>query len=159
MARGLDRPAPAWPIRRHRGRAVFLPTHFRLRPSVFDRQRATVLDVLQRNSGPGRQGCRCMRRARHPARHPLRHGLFPRRFHAEDTRGGAPCLSAAHRGRHPPGLEFLVAGDIIRTVALGPTITNTLVLGMIILIRTFLSFTIEIDLRGRLPWHRTSGTG
>lgn len=52
------------------------------------------------------------------------------------------------------GLEFLVAADIIRTVALTPTMTNVLVLGVIILIRTFLSMALEVELEGRWPWQR-----
>jgi uncharacterized membrane protein len=52
------------------------------------------------------------------------------------------------------GLEFLVAGDIIRTVAVSPTLQNLLLLGLIVLIRTFLSMALEIELEGRLPWKR-----
>ncbi len=50
------------------------------------------------------------------------------------------------------GLEFLVAGDIIRSVAVEPSLTSVAVLGGIVLIRTFLSFTLEIEMSGRLPW-------
>lgn len=50
------------------------------------------------------------------------------------------------------GLEFLVASDIIRTVAIAPTLQNVLVLGLIVLIRTFLSFALEVELEGHLPW-------
>ncbi len=50
------------------------------------------------------------------------------------------------------GLEFLVAGDIISTVAVEPTMKSVTVLGIIVLIRTFLSFSLEIELEGRLPW-------
>lgn len=52
------------------------------------------------------------------------------------------------------GLEFLVAGDIIRTVAVAPTLQNLLLLGLIVLIRTFLSMSLEVELEGRLPWKR-----
>ena len=52
------------------------------------------------------------------------------------------------------GLELLVAADIIRTVAIDPTLTNVAVLGLIVLIRTFLSFALEFELRGSLPWQR-----
>jgi len=51
------------------------------------------------------------------------------------------------------GLEFLVAGDIIRTVAVDPTLENTAVLGIIVLIRTFLSISLQVELEGRWPWH------
>ena len=52
------------------------------------------------------------------------------------------------------GLEFLVAADIIGTVAVEPTIENLWVLGLIVLIRTFLSFSLEIEIEGRLPWRK-----
>ncbi len=52
------------------------------------------------------------------------------------------------------GLEFLVAGDIIRTVAVSPTFTSVGVLAVIVLIRTFLSLELGMEVRGRLPWQR-----
>ncbi len=52
------------------------------------------------------------------------------------------------------GLEFLVAGDIIRTVVVSPTIENVVGLGLIVLIRTFLSMSLEVELEGRWPWQR-----
>lgn len=52
------------------------------------------------------------------------------------------------------GLEILVAGDLIRTVAVAPTIDNVVVLGIIVLIRTFLSFSLEIEIDGTVPWKR-----
>lgn len=50
------------------------------------------------------------------------------------------------------GLEFLVAADIIGTVAVEPTYENVGVLGLIVLIRTFLSFSLEVEINGRWPW-------
>jgi uncharacterized membrane protein len=50
------------------------------------------------------------------------------------------------------GLEFLVAADIIGTVAVEPTLANLYVLGLIVLIRTFLSFSLEVEINGRWPW-------
>ena len=50
------------------------------------------------------------------------------------------------------GLEFLVAADIIGTVAVEPTLQNLYVLGLIVLIRTFLSFSLEVEINGRWPW-------
>lgn len=50
------------------------------------------------------------------------------------------------------GLEFLVAGDIIRTVAVAPTLENVIILGLIVLIRTFLSMALQLELEGRWPW-------
>jgi uncharacterized membrane protein len=52
------------------------------------------------------------------------------------------------------GLEFLVAADIIRTVAVEPTIQNVMVLGLIVLIRTFLSLSLDVEVEGRWPWQR-----
>jgi uncharacterized membrane protein len=50
------------------------------------------------------------------------------------------------------GLEFLVAGDIIRTVVVHPSLDNVIVLGLIVLIRTFLSLALELEVEGRWPW-------
>ena len=50
------------------------------------------------------------------------------------------------------GLELLVAADIIRTVAVTPTFTSAGVLGVIVVIITFLSLRLEVELQGRLPW-------
>lgn len=55
------------------------------------------------------------------------------------------------------GLELLVAGDIIRTVIVSPTLGSVGVLAVIVLIRTFLSFTLELEVTGRLPWQRAGG--
>lgn len=52
------------------------------------------------------------------------------------------------------GLELLVAADIIRTVAVQPTFEGVAVLGLIVLVRTFLSFSLEMELSGRWPWQR-----
>ena len=50
------------------------------------------------------------------------------------------------------GLEFLVAGDIIRTVVVAPTMENVAILGVIVLIRTFLSMALQLEVEGRWPW-------
>ncbi len=50
------------------------------------------------------------------------------------------------------GLEFLIAGDIIRTVIVADTLTNVIILGLIILIRTFLGFTLHFEVEGQWPW-------
>ena len=55
------------------------------------------------------------------------------------------------------GLEFLVAADIISTVAIEPTLQSLLILGGIVLIRTFLSFSLEVEIEGRWPWDRHKG--
>ncbi len=54
------------------------------------------------------------------------------------------------------GLEFLVAADIIRTVAVTPTGESVLVLGGIVLIRTFLSFSLQLEMTGAWPWQQRS---
>ena len=59
------------------------------------------------------------------------------------------------------GLEILIAADIIATVVYGAEMEQILNLGLIILIRTFLSFTLEVEIEGKLPWkqekNRTTG--
>jgi uncharacterized membrane protein len=55
------------------------------------------------------------------------------------------------------GLEFLVAADIIGTVAVDPTFRNVGILGAIVAIRTFLSFALEVEIQGRWPWQSNSG--
>lgn len=52
------------------------------------------------------------------------------------------------------GLEFLVAADIISTVLVTPTLTSALTLAIIVLIRTFLSWSLELEVEGRWPWQR-----
>lgn len=54
------------------------------------------------------------------------------------------------------GLEFLVAGDIIRTVAVDPSLQSVAALGLIVLIRTFLSMTLQLEIDGYWPWERGS---
>jgi len=54
------------------------------------------------------------------------------------------------------GLEFLVAADIIRTVGIEPSLQNVAVLGLIVLIRTFLSISIEVEIEGAWPWRRAA---
>jgi len=50
------------------------------------------------------------------------------------------------------GLEILVAADIVRTVALEATIQSVLVLGLLVIIRTFLSWSLVVEIEGRWPW-------
>jgi len=54
------------------------------------------------------------------------------------------------------GLEFLIAGDIIRTVVVADTLMNVTVLGLIVLIRTFLGFTLFLEVEGRWPWRQAT---
>jgi uncharacterized membrane protein len=73
-----------------------------------------------------------------------------------DGAEGKPELSSEFRknlGRSIlVGLELLVAADIIRTVSVVPTLDNVLVLALIVLIRTFLSMSLEVEISGRWPW-------
>jgi uncharacterized membrane protein len=66
-----------------------------------------------------------------------------------NTLGGAILL----------GLELLVAADIVKTVTSTPSLTDAAVLGMIVLIRTVLSITIEIEVDGVAPWRKALTTG
>ncbi|EGJ48725.1 protein of unknown function DUF1622 [Desulfocurvibacter africanus subsp. africanus str. Walvis Bay] len=71
---------------------------------------------------------------------------------------GAPASEAYHVLRRNLGrvillgLEFLVAADIINTVSVRPSFQDLGVLGLLVVIRTFLSFALEIEINGRLPW-------
>lgn len=74
-----------------------------------------------------------------------------------DSGGGVETLRA-HLGRSILlGLEFLVAADIINTVAVEPTLSSLAVLAGIVLIRTFLSFALEVEIGGTWPWRRAAG--
>lgn len=57
------------------------------------------------------------------------------------------------------GLELLVAADIVKTVTSKPSLTDAAVLGLIVLIRTVLSFTIEVEIDGVAPWRKALTTG
>ena len=55
------------------------------------------------------------------------------------------------------GLEILVAADVVRTVALEPTFENIAALGLLVVVRTFLSWSLVVEIEGRWPWqHKTS---
>ena len=54
---------------------------------------------------------------------------------------------------------MLVAADLIRTVAVAPTLENVLVLALIVVIRTLLSFSLETEIEGVAPWRRAMLTG
>ena len=56
------------------------------------------------------------------------------------------------------GLELLVAADIIRTVAVTPTLESVGVLAGIVVIRTFLSWSLELEISGRWPWQKATAT-
>jgi uncharacterized membrane protein len=52
------------------------------------------------------------------------------------------------------GLEILIIADIVQTITIDPTLESALVLGLIVLVRTFLSFSIEVELEGVVPWRK-----
>lgn len=74
----------------------------------------------------------------------LRLRQYPERAYREYRRGLGRSILL--------GLELLVAGDIIRTVAIDPTFTSVGVLAVIVAVRTFLSWSLEVELQGRWPW-------
>lgn len=75
----------------------------------------------------------------------LRHGPSEPAYHAFRSNLGRAILL---------GLEFLVAADIINTVAVDPTLQSVAVLAGIVLVRTFLSFALQIEIEGSVPWRR-----
>lgn len=54
------------------------------------------------------------------------------------------------------GLEFLIVADIVMTITVDPTLESAMALGLIVLVRTFLSFSLEVELEGTLPWRRAA---
>jgi uncharacterized membrane protein len=54
------------------------------------------------------------------------------------------------------GLEFLIIADIVLTITFDPTLKSALALGLIVLVRTFLSFSLEVELEGTLPWRKAA---
>jgi len=77
-----------------------------------------------------------------------------RKWHIADGRQGYQTLRATFGGVLLLGIEILVAADLIRTVAVTPTLEGVAVLGLIVLIRTFLSFSLEVEIDGTWPWRR-----
>jgi uncharacterized membrane protein len=57
------------------------------------------------------------------------------------------------------GLEILIIADIVLTITVDRTFDSALTLGLIVLVRTFLSFSLEVELEGSLPWRRGSTNG
>jgi uncharacterized membrane protein len=71
-----------------------------------------------------------------------------------DGRAGYQLLRRSFGGAILLGLEILIAADLLRTVAVAPSLQNVVILGIIVLIRTFLSFSLEIEIDGVAPWRR-----
>ncbi len=77
--------------------------------------------------------------------HTVRDGAREREYHRFRSSLGRAILL---------GLEFLVAADIITTVAIDPTLESVAVLAGVVLVRTFLSFALEVEIDGRWPWRK-----
>lgn len=87
-------------------------------------------------------------------------GVAARSWHRSGkASSGYEALRACFGGTLLLGLEILVAADLVRTVAVAPTLENVGVLGIIVLIRTFLSFSLEIEIEGVPPWRRAMVSG
>jgi uncharacterized membrane protein len=82
-----------------------------------------------------------------------------RTWRAAGGRRGYQVLRQTFGGVLLLGLEILVAADLIRTVAISPTLQSVTVLGLIVLIRTFLSFSLQIEIDGLPPWRRALTSG
>jgi uncharacterized membrane protein len=74
-------------------------------------------------------------------------------------RAGFRALRETFGGVLLLGLEILVAADLIRTVAVTPTLQSVAVLGLIVVIRTFLSFSLQVEIEGTVPWRRALTSG
>lgn len=85
--------------------------------------------------------------------------LAVRAWRAEGGRRAYQALRESFGGVLLLSLEVLVAADLIRTVAVAPTLQNVAVLGLIVLIRTFLSFSLQVEIDGALPWRRALTSG
>nr|WP_294847062.1 DUF1622 domain-containing protein [uncultured Sphingomonas sp.] len=84
-------------------------------------------------------------------------GMFAVRMVHPDQRLSAMAALRSNFGRSILlGLEFLIAADIINTVAVAPSLQSVIVLGAIVLIRTFLSWSLELEIDGRWPWQRSN---
>ena len=79
-----------------------------------------------------------------------------------DARRGAPIVDGVRRNLGRVillGLEILIIADIVLTITIDQTPTSAITLGIIILVRTFLSFSLEIELDGVVPWRRAAVKG
>ncbi|MCT9932225.1 DUF1622 domain-containing protein [Planotetraspora sp. A-T 1434] len=85
--------------------------------------------------------------------------LAGRTWRVMGGRAGYQALRETFGGVLLLGLEVLVAADLIRTVAVSPTPQNVGVLGLIVLIRTFLSFSLQVEIEGVPPWRRALTSG
>ncbi len=82
--------------------------------------------------------------------------LFQTAIHREKKRDHYQELKSRLGRALLLGLEILVAADIVRTVALEATLESVAVLGLLVLIRTFLSWALVVEIEGRWPWQPTA---
>jgi uncharacterized membrane protein len=81
---------------------------------------------------------------------------------AGDVRQGVPAFKPLRRNLGRVillGLEILIVADIITTITIDQTPSSAITLGIVVLVRTFLSFSLEIELDGVLPWRRAALSG
>jgi uncharacterized membrane protein len=89
----------------------------------------------------------------------IAHGTIRYLFHINRQVGGAYEQYKIQLGKALLlGLEFLVAADIVRTVALEPTLQNVMILGLLVIVRTFLSWSLVVEIEGRWPWRAQAET-
>jgi uncharacterized membrane protein len=80
-------------------------------------------------------------------------GLRRREFTLEHYAGFRAALGRAML----LGLEILIAADVVRTAALDPSLQNIAALGVLVIVRTFLSWSIVVEIEGRWPWQLRNG--
>jgi uncharacterized membrane protein len=81
------------------------------------------------------------------------HGLLRYGLHLQQQRDDAYERFKIYIGKSLLlGLEFLVAADVVRTVALEPTLMNVGILALLVVVRTFLSWSLVVEIEGRWPW-------
>jgi uncharacterized membrane protein len=89
----------------------------------------------------------------------IAHGTIRYLFHINRQVGGAYEQYKVQLGKALLlGLEFLVAADIVRTVALELTLHNVMILGLLVIVRTFLSWSLVVEVEGRWPWRAQAET-
>ena len=83
--------------------------------------------------------------------------VFMFRFFGDDRQAAIAALRSNFGRSILLGLEFLIAADIIETVAVTTTLQSVVVLAIIVAVRTFLSFSLQLEIDGRWPWQRGQG--
>ena len=81
--------------------------------------------------------------------------LFARRARAGDRTEAYSAFRSALGRSILLGLEFLVAGDIVKSLVINPTLDDLIVLAGLVLVRTFLSISLGVEINGHWPWEET----